>query len=187
MAHPSRKSLVTSLLVNLKPIKAQVAWDEKNNIWDTCRRAWKLHDPGSDYHLVLQDDSILCHNFHSKLQSLIDSFCFDNKYLFSLYIGNRKQFRVEVDSLRPNGGILKKKNIHHEIALMFPTIHINQMINFVDSLKPVNDKLINHYVLLQGMEVIIPIPTLIQHANEPSLHNLNHSVYSNRKSIWFAG
>lgn len=186
MAHPDRKDLIPALTESLKPIEARVAWDQKNNIWDTCKRAWQLFDSSADYHLVLQDDSLICKNFHPKLLDLLNNFPFSD-LVFSLYIGNRHRFMREVNQLRPKGGILIKENIHHEIALIFPTFRIKEMIEFCDQLNPENDKVINQYVTAKKLKVIIPLPTLIEHLNVRSLHNLNQSVESRRTSIWFAG
>lgn len=186
MAHPARKQLVGSLLNQLSPLDVKVAWDEKNNIWDTCRRAWLLYDKESDWHLVLQDDVILCKDFIQKVTGLINNNCRNNN-IFSLYLGNRNKFKRDVGRLRPKGGLVIKKNIHHEIALIFPTNRINDMINYCDSLNPDNDKVINRYVTNNNLDVIIPLPNLINHKNDiESLHTLNKSQMSTRKSIWFA-
>lgn len=185
MAHPKRKALVESLLNQLKPMDIGVSFDQKNNIWDTCKRAWMLHDKNSDWHLVLQDDVILCKDFVIKVNDLIKKHG-DNNNIFSLYLGNRDRFKKEVNKLRPNGGIVVKKNIHHEIALIFPTKKIIEMLNYCDSLNPTDDKVINRYVTYKNLDVIIPLPNLINHRNNiASLHELNKSTMAIRKSIWF--
>jgi len=185
MAHPKRKALVDSLLSQLKPLSIGIAWDEKNNIWDTCRRAWMLFDIKADWHLVIQDDVILCNNFVAKVIELINNHCGNNN-IFSLYLGNREKFRKDVNRLRLKGGLIVKKNIHHEIALIFPTNKIIEMINYCDSLNPIDDKVINRFVTQNNLDVFIPLPTLINHRNNiDSLHTLNKSQMSIRKSIWF--
>lgn len=185
MAHPQRKSFVESLLKQLSLMNIGVSWDEKNNIWDTCRRAWLLHDKAADWHLVLQDDVILCKNFITKVNELINKHSRNNN-IFSLYLGNREKFSKDVNRLKPKGGLLVKKNIHHEIALCFPTKKIIDMLNYCDSLNPDTDKVINQYVNKNNLDVIIPLPTLINHRNDiASLHTLNKSSIVTRKSIWF--
>jgi hypothetical protein len=186
MAHPARKQLVGSLLDQFKPMPIGVAWDQKNNIWDTCSRAWLLFDKKADWHLVIQDDVILCKDFITKVNELIKNHSGHNN-IFSLYLGNRNKFRKDVNRLRPNGGIVVKKNIHHEIALIFPTKKIIEMLNYCDSLNPTDDKVINRYVTHKNLDVIIPLPNLINHRNNiASLHTLNKSTMAIRKSIWFA-
>lgn len=61
MAHPKRKKMVPALKEQLPG--AKVAWDKKNNRWDTGRRALLNHSKDADWHLVVQDDAILCQNF----------------------------------------------------------------------------------------------------------------------------
>lgn len=187
MAHPCRRRLIPNLLLSLQPVSTRIAWDKKNNIWDTCKRAWMLHDPAADYHLVLQDDAVICKDFHSRLSHILNTSSRLKNFVVSLYIGNRNRFKAEVDKFKPAGGILIKENIHHEIALIFPVHLINEMISYVDALNPETDKAINEYVRKKNLKVLIPLPTLIDHLNIPSLHNLNTSLIQNRTSIWFAG
>ena len=96
---------------------------------------------------------ILCKDFVIKVNDLIKKHG-DNNNIFSLYLGNRDRFKKEVNKLRPNGGIVVKKNIHHEIALIFPTKKIIEMLNYCDSLNPTDDKVINRYVTYKNLDVI---------------------------------
>lgn len=67
MAHPTRKTLVDRLQAKLdRP--ATVAWDRRNNRWDTGKRAWQAYDPAADWHLVVQDDAIVCRDLIAGLQ-----------------------------------------------------------------------------------------------------------------------
>lgn len=61
MAHPRRKRYVAELLAMLPG--AVVVWDEKNIRWDTGRRSMLAFDPDADWHLVVQDDALLCRGF----------------------------------------------------------------------------------------------------------------------------
>jgi hypothetical protein len=61
MAHPNRARYVPGLQGGLPG--AVVVWDEKNERWDTGRRSMLAFDPTADWHLVVQDDSILCWDF----------------------------------------------------------------------------------------------------------------------------
>src|SRR5690606_20533277 len=54
MAHPARAGFVSELAARLDD--APVAWDTDGVRWHTGRRAWELHDPTADWHLVVQDD-----------------------------------------------------------------------------------------------------------------------------------
>jgi len=183
MAHPDRAYLIDSLYKKLLPIESKVVWDEKNNIWDTCRRAWLTHDAQSDYHLVIQDDALIGKLFHFRLMKLLEP---GLDVIYSLYLGNRKRFHEAVKPIiRAGGGTFISKNIHHEIALIFPVKRIEPMIKFCDLKKPDTDKVINEYVNSENLKVYFPLPTLVDHLNVKSLHNLNKSPIETRKSIWF--
>jgi hypothetical protein len=181
MAHPKRKGMVDDLLKIIP--NTPVAWDRKNNIWDTCKRAWQLYNPNADFHLVIQDDAILCKDFLNEINK------FPNKdRVYSLYIGNREKFKKSLEKAKRKGyEFLVKKNIHHEIALMFPTKRVKEMLDYCDTFNPETDKIINQYVIDKGLKVYIKIPTLIDHRVGESLYKLNKSDFNTRKSIWFKG
>src|SRR5690554_7753472 len=101
MAHPDRAYLIDSLYKKLLPIESKVVWDEKNNIWDTCRRAWLTHDAQSDYHLVIQDDALIGKLFHFRLMKLLEP---GLDVIYSLYLGNRKRFHEAVKPIIRAGG-----------------------------------------------------------------------------------
>jgi len=181
MAHPSRKELVDKLLKIIP--NTPISWDKKNNIWDTCKRAWKLYDPNSDFHLVIQDDAILCKDFLKE----IEKFPIEDR-VYSLYIGNRPKFKRSLKKAKRKGyKFLIKKNIHHEIALMFPTKRIKEMLDYCDKFNPDTDKIINEYVLKNKLQVYTKVPNLVEHGETESLHKLNKSEIKTRKSIWFKG
>lgn len=65
MAHPARVEQVAQLDRHLGNRGLPVYWDDEGppsrdpeRAWRTARGAWQLHDPTSDWHLLLQDDAI---------------------------------------------------------------------------------------------------------------------------------
>lgn len=71
MAHPKRKHFVEELVPQLPD--AEVVWDQKNDRWDTGRRAMMAYDPAATWHLVVQDDAILCPSFLAGVKGALDS------------------------------------------------------------------------------------------------------------------
>lgn len=61
MAHPARAAFVDELLPRLPG--ASVVWDETGDRWDTGRRSMLAFDPAALFHLVVQDDALLCPDF----------------------------------------------------------------------------------------------------------------------------
>lgn len=190
MAHPSRAHYVPYLQEKLRQpggAEVPVAMDEKQNIWDTCRRAWLLHDPTADYHFVIQDDAIIGKDFHENIQKLVAN---GDDFVYNLYLG-RPKFRTVVANARAKGRThLIRPNIHHEIALGFPVRRIKDMVRFVDTensgQEVQHDRFINRYVTGNKLSVFFPLPSLIEHRAEPSLHSLNKGGYK-PVAIWFIG
>ena len=73
MAHPSRSHWVHELRERVGIEYANVAWDRGLGIWDTCSRAWEMHDPAATHHLVLQDDALPCRDLLAGLEAAITS------------------------------------------------------------------------------------------------------------------
>ncbi len=69
MAHPSRRSQVDHLLKILGPVP--VAYDEGCGLAQNAANAWAMADPACDYHLVLQDDSVLADDFVMKARRFL--------------------------------------------------------------------------------------------------------------------
>lgn len=74
MAHPSRARYVPALQERLPG--AVVVLDQKNDRWDTGRRSMLAFDPVADWHLVVQDDTLLCrgflHQVHEALAEVVE-------------------------------------------------------------------------------------------------------------------
>lgn len=178
MAHPSRAEYIPYLKEHLGDVP--VAWDEKQDIWDTCRRAWLLHDPEADFHFVIQDDAIIGRDFHERLQKLVQN----GDFVYNLYIG-RPRFKAHILKIKERGGDrMIRSNIHHEIALGFPTKYIKEMVEHCDNAGATSDRFINGYVNKKKLKVFFPLPSLINHRNTPSLHNLNKGGYE-AVATWF--
>lgn len=54
MAHPARAAFVDEL-TGLLDRPAKVVWDERQDRWDTGRRAMLAYDPACTHHLVVLD------------------------------------------------------------------------------------------------------------------------------------
>ena len=187
MAHPDRKDYVTQLLKDLEfneYTDIPVVWDKNNDLWDTCNRSWLEHDKYADYHLVLQDDSILCDDFKNYLETNLNE-----EAVYCLYAGNRGLVRNWLIPFRkkyPQGGIYtdKKFRIYNEIALIFPIKHILPMLEYCNKNNATNDKLIQEYCKSVKLPIKYILPTPINHKIGDSIYIPNQKN-NNRQSIWF--
>ena len=185
MMHPSRKKYLPYLKKKLGNVPVAMATDA--SIWNTCKKAWLLFDPKAEYHFVIQDDAIIGKNFYEHVEGLISN---GSEYVYNLYLG-KPRFRSAVKRAKDKKkGYIRKSNIHHEIALGFPTKHIEKMVKYVDQINTAeninHDKTINRYVRENNMVVFFPLPSLIDHRAEESLHTMNRGHYK-AKALWFIG
>lgn len=71
MAHPKRRRLVPGLELEIGG-SVETVWDRRNDRWDTGRRAMLAFDPNSEWHVVVQDDAIVCNDFRAGVASALE-------------------------------------------------------------------------------------------------------------------
>jgi hypothetical protein len=179
MMHPSRKHLLPYLLETLGK-DTPVSMDTDNNIWHTCREAWKLHNPKADYHFVIQDDVLFTDDFHNKVKKLLTK----GEYVYNLYLGRPRLKKTVFECKRKGRNHIIANHIYHEIALGIPTKYINEMIEYGDSINAEHDKHINNFIRSKGLKVYFPLPSLINHRADKSLHPYNKGSYK-AVATWF--
>jgi GR25 family glycosyltransferase involved in LPS biosynthesis len=165
MMHPTRSEYTnyfTSILGNIP-----FSIDRGSGIWPTCRAAWEMHDPSADYHLVLQDDAILCKDFVYHLHNVTKK-----QRIYSLYMGWRTNIEPLVKhAIKYNIKNIIRNKLNHGIAIVLPTALICPMLEFGDKMDiPQDDTRINEFIRSIGKKVYYPIPSLVDHRSElPSL------------------
>jgi hypothetical protein len=166
MAHPKRKDFIPYLQEKLG--KCPVSFDEGFGLWENAKHAWKMYDPKADYHLVIQDDAIICDNFMERASETIrqSEALFKNRpHLINFYYDAL---------LTPSNAkeIIKQKYIIRSkicwaVAICVPTSLINEMIAFCDSLNiPQDDEKITAFMRSKKLKCYFPIPSLIDHRTE---------------------
>jgi len=158
MAHPRRQEMVEELLKQLPA--TQVAWDTDNNVWHTCRAAWQLHDKSADYHVVIQDDSILCEDFLARATAILKTL--EHPKAVCFFIGDK--------ATRYGGVSFTTRKIYNEVAICLPVSHIEPMIAFCDKMGSTTDRDIERYCKRNKLSVHYPIPSLVEHRDSPSLY-----------------
>ncbi len=175
MAHPERAQYIPYLQEKLGKDIA-VVYDEKNNIWDTCRRAWLAHDPEAEYHVVIQDDAIVCNNFRELAEARLTRDC-----VYSFYAG--KLLKTQIDIARRNKkDYVFNSFIFNEIALCMKTEHIADMVKFCDEKMADTDQQIGKWAAKNRKGIIYTIPSLIDHRDEESLFYRNYKKPQNLKT-----
>lgn len=168
MAHPSRSHFVPHLQ---KILDAPVSWDRGLGIWDTCKRAWNLHDHNSDYHFVIQDDAILCKDFKNRVSNFVSKFKEDSAY--QLYFAEATKGKSSKKDELKKGlkrGYIVRERMPHGISIGLPTKFINSMISYCNEFDiPQDDVRIKKFLMSINIKTICPIPSLVDHRHLKSL------------------
>lgn len=165
MAHPERQEWAKLLSQELN---APIVYDRKNNIWDTCRRAWLSQvSVGAEYTLVLQDDVILCSDFRAKAEAILAAQEADN--VVSFYAGSLLGNRID-KALREGEDFVLTGMIFNEVALCMKTEHIPEMVAYCDSREAKTDQEICNWCRKNRRNIYHPIPSLVDHRDEESIY-----------------
>jgi len=179
MAHPKRKEFFGYLREKLGDVPFSL--DEgKGLIWN-CRNAWSMYDPACDYHVVIQDDAIICTDFYNRAieilknaQGLPVSFFHVSPLSYQKY----KQQRLET-------GHIIQAGLSGGVALCLPTKLIPAMLAYYDAdTVPHDDHRIGRFLMSINTSWFFPIPSLIDHRTgnasmmwkKPSTHKANEYI-----------
>jgi hypothetical protein len=177
LLHPARKQYLEYLISKLGNV--MIALDTGTGLNENSKNAWSRYSSDADFHLVLDDDSLICKNFYSELNRILE----DDSFAYSLYWG---EIPLAPEAYR--------KGYHEDLTLMFgnsiclPTKIIPQMLEFASQphLKDMPfDGRIARYLPLRNMPVRTPIPCLVDHRTETKSLVGNNGL--NRKAFSFIG
>jgi hypothetical protein len=165
MAHPKRQHFIPYLLEHLGDVP--VIWDERNDRWDTGRRAMAAFDPDVDWHLVVQDDAILCKDF---LAGAIAALEHVPPGPVSFYTGRYSPHREAIAravyrARRARAHYLVMEGPHWGVAVAVPTALIPGMLAGCEQLKHVAnyDMRMSRYFTAQGIKCRYTLPSLVNH------------------------
>lgn len=162
MAHPARAEFIPALQQAIGG-DVPVVFDEKQNVWDTCRRAWLAHDRSADYALVIQDDAIVCKNFRKKALAVLEAQ--GKEYMTAFYAGGMAKAGVRHALMRGDDHFVSAM-IFNEVALCIPTERIEEMVSFCDDRDAQDDHLIQKWLQLRRVKVWYPVPSLVDHRTD---------------------
>lgn len=165
MAHPRRRQWAESLG---RQLKAPVVYDERSNVWDTCRRAWLAQDKKAEYGVVIQDDAIVCRDFKRRASKLLRGEPMYNFYLTHLFLNRAERAEREGAEYVVSGAVM------NEIALCIRMELVDSMIQFCDERGADTDQLIGRWAQWHRHRILYPIFSLIDHRDEESIYNQNY-------------
>lgn len=167
MAHPRRADYVEELLASLDG-PADVVWDEKNERWDTGRRALLAHKdhPEADFWCVLQDDSLVCRDFiagATKAAEVVQDRPISFFYSKGTNVSHQRTTRLANQVELPT--LLRFAGPWWGVAVMFPTPIIDRMVRIADQPRPTPayDRRLSGALLKMGLDCYYVLPSLVDH------------------------
>ena len=165
MAHKKRSDMIPYLHEKLG--KVRVVWDRKNNLWDTCRRAWLAYDKTAEFHCVIQDDALVTDDFYKKAEKFLTE-----DRILSFYLSSFLETKVK-NAIAKNENIVNATMIFNEVAICMPTKYIKEMVAYCDEREAQNDQLISRWAGERAKAIYYPIPSLVSHRDTESIYRSN--------------
>lgn len=164
MGHPKRRRFIKQLRAQLPD--APVVLDQKNDRWDTGRRSILAYDPKADFHVVVQDDAVLCRDFLAGCGVVAKA---AGQRPVALYMG-RTQARQALTSaakraLRRNTPWVAADGPYWGVAVILPVEHIPDLIRWCDTRGDIAnyDARIAAYYKYRKIDCWYTVPSLVNH------------------------
>lgn len=174
MAHQARAHLVDELVDRLGVDADRVTWDRRQDRWDTGRRAMLDHDPDSDWHMVIQDDAMVCRDLLPGLEAALDRV--PAGAISCPYVGTRRPMTERVtraveEADRAQASWIVLQTLNWGVAIIVPTNTIAEMVAWCDRLTiPNYDKRVGQYYWrVRNWPTWYTHPSLVDHRDVPSL------------------
>lgn len=182
MAHPSRAQFFDYLREKLGDVPFSI--DEKSEgVWPNCRRAWKLYDPEAEYHLVVQDDAVICDNFLERALKEIERSGGDKA--ISFYFGLRGNLTEEASRALERGFAIRP-GLHWGVAVCLRTEWIEEMLEYTQIFSTWRDDArISGWLKHKKISTFYPMPSLIDHRTADETESLVGDPGRSRRAYKF--
>lgn len=175
MAHPKRQEHFPYLEAMTGNAPMTIDHDS-NGEWWNCQRAWALYDKTSDFHVVIQDDAIICRDFKARAEAVIEqakALLKTEDFAVNFYYGKRLSAIKQAEEAKRKGYWINSAP-KWGVAICLPTKHIESMLEYTkDGGNPAwgtkDDVRVGSYIISQKMPVYFPFPSLIDHRSGKSL------------------
>jgi hypothetical protein len=149
--HPARRGYIPYLLYKLGNVR--IFTDIGQGLIKNCQDAWKSYNKEALWHIVIEDDTLICHDFYDEL----DKALINKDTVYNLFYQNDKVF----------GGL----------GICIPTKYIDGLIDYSENgfNKKVFyypwDVIVRDYCDKNGIKREFVIPSLLDHRDTGSLVN----------------
>lgn len=160
-------------------------------LWQNAKKSWLSYQKDANYHLVIQDDAVVCDNFYENLKKNISKIP-DNSIQCLFFRFKSRKTHGELNRAAREGfsiGGFFYNRLQWATAVMSPTSIIDEMISFSDEIedpryKNTDDLRLSMYLNKIGKKVYYPLPSLIdQDSNCSSL--IGHGSNEGRQASYF--
>jgi len=175
MAHPRRAAMVEDLLASIGG-HVEVAWDQENREWETGRRALLAYDPSAEWHVVVQDDAIVCGDFRASVAHLAARHT--ESEVIGLYLGAVRPYGAAVERAvtaaeRAGASWVLSERLMWGVGTAFPVAALDALVHAADRARPAEyDFRLSVAMRVTGMTARYSLPSLVDHRQGPSI--LNH-------------
>lgn len=167
MAHPKRAEFFSYLNGRLGDVPFSI--DEGIGIWENCKRAWRLRDPEARWHVVIQDDAVVCDNFRERAEAVIAAAEARGDSAISFFFGKRKMMQAAAKRAMPHG-FIESAWMHWGLAICLKADVIERALAFGDTQNiPQDDTRIANFLKKEKLTVYYPLPSLVDHREGESL------------------
>jgi len=174
MAHPKRRAQAEAICERLDR-ETPIVWDQRNNRWDTGRRAMLAYDPACTHHAVIQDDVLVCRDLFAGLVKALENVPADVPVCG--YVGRvRPQLEMVTAcserAAETGAAWVTMHTLNWGPLVAVPTDCIDEMVAHCDTLRDVPNydrRMSRYFELERGIRTWYTWPSLVDHADGPSL------------------
>lgn len=193
MAHPDRKDNV-ELLQHRLGGDVPVAWasnakpsSNPTYRWATGRRAWELRDKTADWHIVLQDDAIVCEDFRAAAPRALAQRA--GYGMVSFYTGTgrprQREVQTKLAAASARGQSWWSTNeLYWGVAVALPVNTLPKMLHWCSNsarrMYNYDTRISEYYRKGKNWRCWYTVPSLVDHLDEDSL--VGHGPERNDKS-----
>lgn len=182
MAHPVRENFVDELVASLdRPVP--VHWDlagpptsQGDQRWRNGDGAWRMYDPDADWHVVIQDDAIVCEDFLAGFEKALAHVPDSNAQVVSAYVGSKRPSQIVFTNMArearfKDASWAKALQLSWGVAIALRTDTIEPMLEWCGRLQgvPYDRRISRFYYYEAEVACWFTWPCLADHRSSPSL------------------
>lgn len=185
MAHPDRAPAVAELTAALGQ-EVPIHWDPEgppsgagDRVWRVARKAWEMADPAAAYHVLIQDDALVCPDFLAGVERALQAVPGD--VVVSPYLGSGRTVPLRWGQMAQKANTIGASwivsgRVMWGVCLILPTPRIPEMIKWCDRKSGMPDDMrVGAWAVRHDIDVWYTWPSLVDHGAEPSLTKHRHT------------